>query len=219
MKKLVVLAALPALFGCATVVRGTKDTAKFESEPAGATVVVESISADKLGPYTCVTPCELELKRKREWKVEFALDGYKPVTGTLQPKVTGGGVASGAGNVIAGGIIGIGVDAGTGANLDLRPNPMKAKLAANDAREASLIVIDENDSKKKAKDSKAIAGQKAAPADAAAPSVAPTDETEKLAPDDAPLAETTPSVEAPLTMDPVDSPPPAEEAGNAPASQ
>ncbi|WP_425410478.1 translation initiation factor 2 [Hyphococcus sp.] len=128
MKMFVLLAAALLTTACATVVRGTKETAKFESMPAGATVMAESISDDKLGPFTCVTPCELELKRKRDWAVVYKLDGYQPASGTLEKKVTGGGVASGAGNVIAGGIIGIGVDAGTGANLDLRPNPMIAEL-------------------------------------------------------------------------------------------
>lgn len=151
MKKLFLLAALAAATGCATVVRGTKDDANFESIPAGATVTIESISADKLGPFTCVAPCKLELKRKREWNVVFTLDGYKPVTGQLVPKLTGGGVATGAGNVIAGGIIGIGVDAGTGANLDLRPNPMVAKLAPIDSADASIIVVDEKGDDKKSK--------------------------------------------------------------------
>ncbi|HXI85976.1 MAG TPA: hypothetical protein VNH64_00845 [Parvularculaceae bacterium] len=104
---------------------------------------VESISADKLGPFTCVTPCSLDLKRKRSWNVTFTLDGYKPATGVLKPKVTGSGVVSGAGNVIAGGIVGIGIDAGTGANLKLRPNPMKAVLVPNDSSEESHVLSDE----------------------------------------------------------------------------
>lgn len=138
--------SLLAASGCATVIRGTKDNPKFQSMPEGATVTVESISADRLGPFTCTTPCELELKRKRDWSVLFELDGYKPVTGTLEPKVTGGGVASGAGNVLAGGIIGIGVDAGTGANLDLRPNPLVAELSQVDSDQPSRIVtIDKDD--------------------------------------------------------------------------
>ena len=129
-----------SLGGCATVIRGTKESAQFESSPNGATVTAESISEDRLGPFTCVTPCELELKRKRTWDVEFSLEGFQSVSGLLKPQVTGGGVASGAGNVIAGGIIGIGVDAGTGANLDLRPNPMIAELEPTGSGVPSRIV-------------------------------------------------------------------------------
>ncbi len=158
-------AAAFACSGCATVVRGAKDDAKFESEPAGATVTVESISSDKLGPFDCKTPCELELKRKREWNVVFMLDGHKPATGTLKPKVTGGGVASGAGNIIAGGIIGIGVDAGTGANLDLRPNPMKARLAPVDsANDSTILSEDQLEAEEKAAES--ARSTKGAPASA-----------------------------------------------------
>lgn len=140
MKRL--LLALPALFACscATVVRGTSETAKFESTPTGAAVAAESVSADKQGPFNCVTPCQLELKRKRTWKVDFTLDGYKPVSGLLKPQVTGGGVAAGAGNVLIGGLIGVGIDAGTGANLDLRPNPMIAELEPVDSPEMSRIL-------------------------------------------------------------------------------
>jgi hypothetical protein len=140
-----------ALFACscATVVRGTSDTARFESTPSGAGVMAESISEDKMGPYNCVTPCELELKRKRTWRVDFRLEGYKPVAGLLKPVVTGGGVAAGAGNVLIGGLIGVGIDAGTGANMDLQPNPMIAELepigSPNDSRilDAEIIVEDQ----------------------------------------------------------------------------
>lgn len=150
MKKLILIAAALSTAGCATVIRGTKEKARFESSPSGATVTAESISADRLGPFSCVTPCELELKRKRDWSVSFELDGYKPVTGVLEPKVTGGGVASGAGNVLAGGIIGIGVDAGTGANLDLRPNPLVVELAPIGS-DAESRVISKQESKDKNK--------------------------------------------------------------------
>lgn len=188
------LAATLACAGCATVVRGTKDESKFESEPAGATVTVESISSDKLGPFSCKTPCELELKRKREWNVVFTLDGYKPVTGTLKPKVTGGGVASGVGNVVAGGIIGIGVDAGTGANLDLRPNPMRARLAPVDSASDSYILSEEeiDADEKSAKDAAKARATTApvAPSETAPPEAAPAD----------PVSED-PQI---LTMDPVD---------------
>lgn len=44
---------------------------------------------------------------------------------------TEGGVAM-AGNVILGGIIGAGVDAGTGAMLDLTPNPAHVELRPQD---------------------------------------------------------------------------------------
>lgn len=140
MKQALLLGAMFLSCSCATVVRGTKDTAEFESRPSGAKVTVEATSDDKLGPFDCVTPCSLELKRKRTWAVDFTLEGYKPASGLLKPKVTGGGVAAGAGNALLGGIIGIGIDAGTGANLDLRPNPMIAELEPLDSPNESRIL-------------------------------------------------------------------------------
>ncbi len=145
MKYALLLGAIFLSCSCATVVRGTKDTAEFESRPSGANVTVESVSEDKLGPYDCVTPCSLELKRKRTWAVDFTLEGYKPASGRLRPKVTGGGVAAGAGNVLLGGLIGVGVDAGTGANLDLRPNPMIAELEPLDSPNESRVLDTEID--------------------------------------------------------------------------
>ncbi|WP_233145023.1 hypothetical protein [Paracoccus yeei] len=43
-------------------------------------------------------------------------------------RVSGGGGAAMAGNVLVGGIIGAGVDAGTGAMLELVPNSVKVQL-------------------------------------------------------------------------------------------
>ena len=43
-------------------------------------------------------------------------------------KVAGSGGAAMAGNVLVGGLIGAGVDASSGAMLDLVPNPMKVTL-------------------------------------------------------------------------------------------
>ncbi|WP_425408367.1 hypothetical protein [Hyphococcus sp.] len=140
MKYILLLAAWLSVSACATVVRGTKDTAKFESAPEGAMVTTESQSEDMLGPFTCVAPCELELKRNRTWKVDFELEGYKPVSALLKPVVTGGGVAAGVGNALLGGIVGVGIDAGTGANMDLRPNPMVAQLAPVDSDVESTVV-------------------------------------------------------------------------------
>ncbi|MEZ5928956.1 MAG: hypothetical protein R3C55_10845 [Parvularculaceae bacterium] len=136
------LLAAPALLlcSCATVVRGTDDTARFESTPSGADVTAESISKDKMGPYNCVTPCELELKRKRTWRVDFALEGYKPASALLKPELSGGGLAAGAGNALIGGLVGVGIDAGTGANLDLRPNPMVAELEPLNSPEPSRVL-------------------------------------------------------------------------------
>ncbi len=63
------------------------------------------------------------MPRRSEFVATLTLPGYAPATVTVTNKVaTGGGVAM-AGNVLVGGLIGAGVDASSGAMLDLTPNP------------------------------------------------------------------------------------------------
>lgn len=112
-----------ALTGCATVTRGSSETFVVTTEPAGARVTLSS-------GETCVTPCALEKRRKHAFDVEIEHDGYAPVFTQIIPQVSGAGATGMAGNVLVGGIIGIGVDAATGATRDLRPNPLEVKLVA-----------------------------------------------------------------------------------------
>ena len=69
------------------------------------------------------------MPRRSEFVATLTLPGYAPATVSVTNKIaTGGGVAM-AGNVLVGGIIGAGVDAGSGAMLDLTPNPAHVELA------------------------------------------------------------------------------------------
>ena len=110
-----------ALGGCATVTRGTDDQVQINSDPQGATVQT-SLSQQ------CVTPCTLKVGRKDEFSVTIAKAGYEPQTVFVGTKVASAGAAGFAGNVIAGGIVGMGVDAATGATLEHFPNPVTAVL-------------------------------------------------------------------------------------------
>ncbi|WP_246529545.1 hypothetical protein [Microvirga zambiensis] len=47
----------------------------------------------------------------------------------VQTRVAGSGAAGFAGNVLIGGLVGMGVDAATGATLEHFPNPVNASLA------------------------------------------------------------------------------------------
>lgn len=142
MKKIIGLSAVVALMGvsaCATITKGTEDTVKVDSLPAGASVTfVEKLG--KLADQYCSTPCTIELNRKYTYGVTFEKDGYKPVTGLLEPKLSGDGAAGMAGNILFGGIVGAAVDGSTGAMNDLKPNPMTAQLAADDSGDNSYIV-------------------------------------------------------------------------------
>lgn len=136
-----ILIACLAVFaaGCGTVVRGTKQGVKFQSEPPGAAVTV--VRAKKVKTqWNCVSPCELQLSRKRDFDVTFDLDGYKPAKARLASRLGAkGGATAIPGNFVLGGGVGFIVDAGTGANMQLKPDPMRAKLAAIDSTEESVV--------------------------------------------------------------------------------
>jgi hypothetical protein len=111
-----------ALGGCATVTRGANDTWTVNTEPAGAAVKTTN-------QFFCnATPCTFKMPRKSEFDVTITKAGFKTWTGHVTHHVSGAGGAGMAGNVILGGIIGIGVDAYSGAMNDLVPNPLTVKL-------------------------------------------------------------------------------------------
>jgi hypothetical protein len=118
---LVLLAGMGS--GCATITRGRSEAWTVDSTPSGATV---SLSNGE----RCETPCTLKLRRKYPFSVEICKAGFHTVSTTVQSQVSGAGAAGMAGNVLVGGLIGAGVDAGTGATKDLRPNPLTVQLVA-----------------------------------------------------------------------------------------
>ncbi|KQP39645.1 translation initiation factor 2 [Methylobacterium sp. Leaf106] len=110
------------LGACGSITRGTSEKMAFQTEPAGAMMTSTK-------GYACpATPCSLDVDRSDEFDVTFAKPGFRPETIPVRTKVVGTGAAGMAGNVIAGGIIGIGVDAATGAAFDHFPNPVVATL-------------------------------------------------------------------------------------------
>jgi hypothetical protein len=107
---------------CGSIVRGTTEPVSFVSVPSGA-----AMTTDKT--YSCpVTPCTLEVERSDEFVATFTMPGYQPQSIPVRTKIVGRGAAGFAGNVLAGGVIGMGVDAYTGAALDHEPNPVIATM-------------------------------------------------------------------------------------------
>ncbi|WP_244445248.1 translation initiation factor 2 [Microvirga sp. BSC39] len=79
---------------------------------------------------TCpTTPCTLQVDRKAEFVASFSKEGYESQDVMVQTRVAGSGAAGFAGNVLVGGIVGMGVDAATGATLEHYPNPVTVSLA------------------------------------------------------------------------------------------
>jgi len=123
-----ILLGAPALLlalglgGCATVTRGTTTTINVVSEPPGAAVKTSN------GFACSPTPCGMKVPRKDGFDVTVTKDGFQPVTSHVRTQVSGGGGAGFAGNIVAGGLIGMAVDGTNGSMNDLVPNPVKVTL-------------------------------------------------------------------------------------------
>lgn len=87
------------------------------SEPPDAVITTS------LGPACAKSPCTLMIKRNQALTAYAEKPGYEKGSVEIKTKMSGKGAAGVAGNVLAGGLIGIGVDAATGAALDHYPNP------------------------------------------------------------------------------------------------
>jgi hypothetical protein len=124
MRLLGVVALAAALGGCASVTRGTTENISITSTPAGAEATITGLDV----PTACMTPCAIVAKRSADITVSLAKEGYEPEIVTLTKEVPATGAAGFAGNVLAGGLIGMGVDAATGAAQDHKPNPLIVTL-------------------------------------------------------------------------------------------
>ena len=120
---LVGFVAIAVLASCASITRGTEDVLEIKSEPAGAQVQTSN-------GYSCnSTPCAIRMKRRSELVVEISKPGCRTARVNVTHKTPSDGAAMVAGNVIFGGIIGLGVDAATGASQELVPNPVEVRLS------------------------------------------------------------------------------------------
>lgn len=118
------------LTGCATITRGTTEVLVINTDPPGAKVEISD-------GHQCTSPCSVELKRKNDYHVKIAKAGYEPIDTDVKSQIVGAGAAGMAGNVLVGGIIGVGVDAYTGATKGLKPNPLTVSLAPAEGSQAA----------------------------------------------------------------------------------
>jgi hypothetical protein len=82
-------------------------------------------------PTVCVTPCVIVAKRSADITVTVSKEGkegFEPQIIPLTRDISGSGGAGFAGNILLGGVIGMGVDAATGAATDHKPNPVIVTL-------------------------------------------------------------------------------------------
>jgi hypothetical protein len=136
MKKLI-LAALPLAFSaaaCATITRGSHEAFVVETTPSGAAVETSN------GLQCEATPCTFgHVERKAQFTVTITKPGYRTWTGTVTHHTAGSGAAGMAGNAVVGGLIGVVVDANSGATQDLIPNPLRVTLEADGSDTAAAM--------------------------------------------------------------------------------
>ena len=147
--KLALIAAVAALgvalSGCASIVEGTTQSIAVTSPPTdGAKCVLKSSE----GTYYVTTPGNATVhKTKNDLDVNCTKDGFRDAHTTIPSHFNG----ATAGNILAGGVIGLGIDAATGANYNYPtefavtmvpsdPAPVAAAPAATPAPAATSAV-------------------------------------------------------------------------------
>ena len=126
----IVLSILSAIMlsGCATIMKDDSQPVSFSSEPDNAVVKLNSIARGK-------TPVTIMVKRSmKDTIVSIEKHGYITETFPLEKTLS----AMTFGNIIFGGIIGIGVDAATGKNTDY-PDSVHVNLVPKTRNSGSPI--------------------------------------------------------------------------------
>lgn len=127
MKLRTIVVATSALFmaACATLIHGPEQDLAINSTPAGASITIDG---EQLGE----TPAVVRLARSREHYLQLDLPGYLPYQMKLS-RTTSGWVW---GNIVFGGVIGVVIDASSGAMYRLKPGMVDASM------ETRVAVID-----------------------------------------------------------------------------
>jgi hypothetical protein len=112
-----------ALSGCATIVDGSKQSVSVSTLPVqGAACTLHNSE----GTWYVTSPGSVEVhKTKHDLEITCAKDGYQPGKQVATAKFGGATF----GNILAGGIIGVGIDAASGANYYYE-NPLTVPLGA-----------------------------------------------------------------------------------------
>ena len=133
---LLILFLLIALNGCATIIHGTTQDIGITTDPAGADLLVD-------GQQHYKSPAVITMKRKDDHTVEIFQAGYKSETVEIK------GVLSWtvAGDFLAGGAIGYGIDAATGAQRRLEPEKVEVRLQPLTPQEVSAAGKDSREDK------------------------------------------------------------------------
>lgn len=130
MKAFLLPLALMLVSGCASVTHGTTQEIPIVTNPPGALATVTGINE-------CRTPCTLTLPRKNDCVLAISKEGYEAKNVPLN-SVTSGTVA---GNIVAGGLIGWGIDAASGAAYHLVPERVDVQLTPIESHPPTLAEL------------------------------------------------------------------------------
>lgn len=124
MLKGILVLPLAMLSACATLVNGTSQTVTVSTTPPGASCTLDRMG-ERVGAISA-TPGSVRLdKSKNDLSVTCSKEGYQTATVAHAPSF---GAAT-FGNLIAGGVIGVVVDAASGANYSY-PSDVRLDMAA-----------------------------------------------------------------------------------------
>jgi len=107
-----------SLSGCAAILKGSSSKLDTNSEPKGAKVYVD-------GNYMGDTPIRLKLESKRTYNIEFRKEGFKSKSYNITNHVGAGWIVL---DVLLTGLVGVIVDAATGAWYELDSKNLNAVL-------------------------------------------------------------------------------------------
>lgn len=125
MLKAILILPLAMLSACATLVNGSSQNVTVSTSPPGASCTLDRVGA-RVGAIPA-TPGSVRLdKSKNDLSVTCSKDGYQTATTAHAPSFSGATF----GNIIAGGVVGVVVDAASGANYSY-PDDIRIDLAAN----------------------------------------------------------------------------------------
>lgn len=133
MKKWIVATVMPVMLtGCASIISGTSQEVMVNTNPAGADCSLnrQGVSIARVNP----TPGAATIKKtKHDITISCTKDGYQTATYMDKSGVAG----STFGNIVAGGLVGWGIDSASGAdnkyespvNISMVPTPAPAPVA------------------------------------------------------------------------------------------
>jgi len=125
---LLILSLLAISSGCATIIHGTTQEVLITTDPPEANLFVDNRENYK-------SPAKIIMKRKDDHVVEVTKEGFEKENVNIKSVISG----TVAGNLLLGGLIGIGVDALSGGANRLEPDNINVRLRlSTDAGKESI---------------------------------------------------------------------------------